>query len=333
MRTHGERPIHACLESFMSLMRVCSFLSLALTLALAGCAATSTGAISTATTQTANACAAAPGFVAAKPASAGARFSDISFPAGAVGYSSTDPEANGFQFQLTHVCVAGGAPDAVRSFLSADLPGHGWRSQDTAPVSGDLSTACAVKPLCFARNDGALRYVIVEEIVPGAGLTIYTLRLIIQPLAAGSALLAPGENLDLDPAGPTAPAITPTAGPSASPSASPKPSPRASPRASPSASPSASPTTGSADVTWNGAQLAPIGGAKLAAIGAKPGLNTVVYADIAGLTYEEKPLDSGALAVGAVFAVQTADGHYAKAQVKGTNGGLSLDYVTYAYTF
>jgi hypothetical protein len=306
-------------------MRVCSFVALALTLAFAGCAATSAGATSTATPQTANACAAAPGFVAAKPASAGARFSDIGFPAGAVSYSSTDPEANGFQFQLTHVCVAGGAPDAVRSFLSSDLPGHGWRSQDTAPVSGDPSTACAVKPLCFARNDGALRYVVVEEIIPGAGLTIYTLRLIIQPLAAGSALLAPGEKLDFDPAGPTAQTSTPTIAPSASPSASPKPSPRASP--------SASPTTGSADITWNGGQLAPVGGAKVAAIGAKSGLNTVVYADLAGLTYEEKPLDASALAVGAVFAVQTADGHFAKAQVKGTGGGLGLDYVTYAYTF
>src|SRR5262249_25773899 len=319
MRAHGERTIHACLESFMSLMRlrVFSFVSLALTLPLAASPATAPRAAATATPQPANACAAAPGFVGAKPASVGARFSDIGFPAGAVGYSSTDPEANGFQFQLTHICVAGGAPDAVRSFLSSDLPGHGWRSQDTAPVSGDLSTPCAVKPLCFARNDGALRYVVVEEIVPGAGLTIYTLRLIIQPLVAGAALLAPGQKLDLDPAGPTAPAATPTA----SSSASPKPSPRASP--------SASPTAGSADVTWSGGQLAPMGGAKLAAIGVKPGLNSVVYADLAGLTYEEKPLDASALAVGAVVAVQTADGHYAKAQVKGTSGGLSLDYVTY----
>ena len=208
--------------------RAISLIVLALVLVVAGCAATSAATTPTTSPQTASACANAPGFFGAKPPTAGARFPDLGFPAGAVGYSSSDPEANGFQFQIVHVCVAGGAPDAVKSFLGSDLPGHGWTSQDTAPVSGDLSTPCAVKPLCFAKNDGALRYVVVEEIVPGAGLTIYGLRLIIQPLASGSATLSPGEKLDLDPAGPTGPILptaTPTASPSASPSASPNPSP------------------------------------------------------------------------------------------------------------
>jgi hypothetical protein len=300
-------------------------LMLTLMLALVGCAATSPSTTPTTSPQAANGCAVAPGFVGAKPATAGTRFTDIGFPAGAVGYSSTDPEANGFQFQLTHVCVAGGAPDTVRSFLNSDLPGYGWRSQDTAPVSGDLSTACAVKPLCFAKNDGALRYVVVDEIIPGAGLTIYTLRLIIQPPASGTASLAPGDKLDLDPAGPTAPTATPTASPGASPSASPSPKP--------SPSPTAGASGGVADLTWNGGRLAAAGGAKLKMIGEKPGLNAVVYADLAGLTYEEKPLDGSALTTGAIFAVQTADGHYAKAQVKSTSGRLTFDYITYAYTF
>jgi hypothetical protein len=198
-------------------------------------------------------------------------------------------------------------------------------SQDTAPVNGDLSTACAVKPLCFSKNDGALRDVVVEEVVPGAGLTIYTLRLIIQPLVSGSATLSSGEKLDLDPAGSTRPIATPTASPSASPSVS--PSPRPSP------SPTASSSGGVADLTWSGGQLSPAGGAKLKMIGEKPGLNAVVYADLAGLTYEDKPLDASALGEGVVFAVQTADGHYAKAQVKSTSDGLDLDYITYAYTF
>jgi hypothetical protein len=195
-------------------------------------------------------------------------------------------------------------------------------------VSGDLSTPCAVKPLCFAKNDGALRYVVVEEIVPGAGLTIYGLRLIIQPLASGSASLSPGEKLDLDPAGPTGP-ILPTATPSPSPSAS----PGANPSPKPSPSPTASPSGGVADLTWTGGQLVPAGGAKLKLIGEKPSLNAVVYADLAGLTYEDKPLDASALSDGVIFAVQTADGHYAKAQVKSKGGDLSLDYITYAYTF
>jgi hypothetical protein len=317
---------------FMSVLRphVRSVAVFFLALAIAGCAATAAATTPTTSPQTTSACAAAPGFFGAKPPAAGARFPDLGFPAGAVGYSSSDPEANGFQFQVVHVCVAGGAPDAVKSFLGSDLPGHGWTSQDTAPVSGDLSTPCAVKPLCFAKNDGALRYVVVEEIVPGAGLTIYGLRLIIQPLASGSASLSPGEKLDLDPAGRTGP-ILPTATSTPSPSASPSASP--GPKPSPSPSPTTSPSGGVADLIWNGGQLAPAGGAKLKMIGAKPSLNAVVYADLAALAYEDKPLDASALTTGVVFAVQTADGHYAKAQVKSTSGGLSLDYITYAYTF
>jgi hypothetical protein len=307
--------------------RAISLIVLALVLVVAGCAATAAATTPTTSPQTASACAAAPGFFGAKPPTAGARFPDLGFPAGAVGYSSSDPETNGFQFQIVHVCVAGGAPDAVKSYLGSDLPGHGWVSQDTAPVSGDLSTPCAVKPLCFTKNDGALRYVVVEEIVPGAGLTIYGLRLIIQPLASGSATLSPGEKLDLDPAGPTTPIATPTASPSASPNASPSPGPKPSP------SSTASPAGGVADLTWTGGQLAPAGGAKLKLMDGKTSLNAVVYADLAGLTYEDKPLDSSALSDGAVFAVQTADGHYAKAQMKSTNDGLDLDYITYAYTF
>jgi hypothetical protein len=311
--------------------RAISLIVLALALVIPGCAATPAATTPTTSPQAASACAAAPGFFGAKPPTAGVRFPDLGFPAGAVGYSSSDPETNGFQFQIVHVCVAGGAPDAVKSYLGSDLPGHGWVSQDSAPVSGDLSTPCAVKPLCFAKNDGALRYVVVEEIVPGAGLTIYGLRLIIQPLASGSATLSPGEKLDLDPAGPSTPIATPTASPSASPSASPNPSPSPSPKPSPSST--ASPSGGVADLSWTGGQLAPAGGAKLKLMDGKTSLNAVVYADLAGLTYEDKPLDASALTDDAVFAVQTADGHYAKAQVKSTSGGLSLDYITYAYTF
>src|SRR5690242_6058940 len=86
---------------------------LVLTLAIAGCAATAATTTPTTSPQTGNACAAAPGFVGAKPVTAGGRFPDVSFPAGSLGYTSADPEANGFQFQVIHVCLAGSAPDAV----------------------------------------------------------------------------------------------------------------------------------------------------------------------------------------------------------------------------
>ena len=108
--------------------RAISLIVLALVLVVAGCAATSGATTPTTSPQTASACANAPGFFGAKPPTAGARFPDLGFPAGAVGYTSSDPEATGFQFQIVHVCVAGGAPDAVKSFLGSDLPGHGWTS-------------------------------------------------------------------------------------------------------------------------------------------------------------------------------------------------------------
>src|SRR3954447_11261083 len=82
-------------------LRACSLVVLALTLAVLGCAATSAATAPTSSpggAQNANGCAAARVFVGAKPATAGARFADVVFPAGALGYSSTDPEANGFQF-------------------------------------------------------------------------------------------------------------------------------------------------------------------------------------------------------------------------------------------
>jgi hypothetical protein len=66
----------------------------------------------------------------------------------------------------------------------------------------------------------------------------------------------------------------------------------------PDPAPSPSPTTGSsegtADLTWTGGQLAPASRANLKMIGEKPGLNAVVYADLAELTYEDWPLDGGA---------------------------------------
>src|SRR6186997_1882955 len=112
---------------FMSVIRLRPFslvalVLLVLLLAIAGCAATSATTSPAASPQTASACAAAPGFFGAKPPTAGARFPDLGFPAGAVGYSSSAPEATGFQFQIVHVCVAGGAPDAVKSYLGSDLP-------------------------------------------------------------------------------------------------------------------------------------------------------------------------------------------------------------------
>src|SRR5215831_6403278 len=102
---------------FMSVIRLRTFplVALVLLLTITGCAATSATTSPTASPQTASACAAAPGFFGAKPPTAGARFPDLGFPAGAVGYTSTDPEVNGFQFKLVHVCVAGGALEAVKS--------------------------------------------------------------------------------------------------------------------------------------------------------------------------------------------------------------------------
>lgn len=248
----------------------------------------------TATATMPSGCAAAPGFTSASVPNLGAHFGDVNFPSGAIGYNTTPPETNGFQFRLTHTCVAGAAPDAVRSFYRTHTTSQGWSLTDTTPVNGDLSTACPTPAYCWIKNDGVIRFLNLEDVATAGGVTTYTLRLIIEPLASGGALLTPDDTYDFDPTGPG---------------------------------------SGANDLTWTGGQLTLASGATYHAVGIGA-LNTVGYVDVAGYTYGAGPVPGSALAVGAIFAVQTGDHHFVKVRVVNHLGSqLNIEAVTYPYTF
>lgn len=269
-------------------------------LMLTACSASTAGTSGTKTpiptpTPTPAGCAAIPGFEHATAASAGGRFTDVGFPSDAVGYANAAPEANGFQYQLIHVCQVGGSAAAVQSFHGSNLPAHGWMITATFPSTGDLSTACPSGSSCYIKNDGVIRFVAVESVATTGGLTTYTVRLVIQPYAFGGGLLSPSDTFDFDPTGPG---------------------------------------SGTADVTWSGTQIVPSGAAKLINVGLRGSLNTVSFADVAGLAYAAAPIAAATLVPGDVFAVQTTDTHFVKVRVVSHSGSqLNLEYVTYPYTF
>lgn len=253
-----------------------------------------TAATATATATTPSGCAAAPGFASAGVPNLGGHFGDVSFPSGAISYNTTTPETNGFQFRLAHTCVVGETPDAVRSFYATHTTSQGWRMTDTAPVNGDLSTACPTPAYCWIKNDGVIRFLNLEDVATAGGVTTYSLRLIIEPLASGGALLNSGDTYDFDPTGPGG---------------------------------------GTNDLTWTGSQLTLASGVTYHAVGVGA-LNSVGYADVAGYSYGAGPVPGSALAVGAIFAVQTGDHHCVKLRVVNHLGSqLNIEAVTYPYTF
>lgn len=277
---------------------------LACGLALTACSASTAGTSGTRPptptlaprpTPTPAGCAGLPGFENAAAATAGRRFAEVGFPTGAVGYASAAPEANGFQYQLIHVCVTGSTAASVPSFYAASLPAHSWMTTSTFPVAGDLSTACPAPPNCYIKNDGVIHFLSVEDVATAGSLTTYTLRLVLQPYAFGGGILNAGDTYDFDPTGPGG---------------------------------------GTLDITWSGTQIVPSGAAKLINLGLRGSLNTLSFADLAGLTYGSAPLSGAALVPGDVFAVQTSDSHWVKVRVMSHSGTqLAIEYVTYPYTF
>ncbi|WIG61798.1 MAG: hypothetical protein OJF49_004546 [Ktedonobacterales bacterium] len=251
-------------------------------------------ATATATATTPSGCAAASGFASAGVPNLGAHFGDVSFPSGAISYNTTTPETNGFQFRLVHTCVVGLTPAALRNFYNTHSTSQGWSLTDTVPVNGDLSTACPTPAYCWIKNDGVIRFLNLEDVASAGSVTTYTLRLIIEPLASGGALLNPGDTYDFDPTGPG---------------------------------------SGANDLTWTGSQLTLASGVTYHAVGSGA-FNTVGYADVAGYTYGVGPVPGSALAVGAIFAVQTGDHHFVKVRVVNHAGSqLNVEAVTYPYTF
>jgi hypothetical protein len=283
-------------------IRLALVLSILGAVALGACAlgggASSTATTATATTAAtatvATGCAAVPGLQGAGAASAGAHFSDVPFPTGAVSKSSAAPEANGFQFQLVSACASGQTPASITSYYHTQMVSKGWMSQATAPVTGDMSNACPSGSVCYIKGGTTLRYVVLQPPATSGTVTTWTLQLIVQPLAFGSAeLSASNHTLDVDPLGPG---------------------------------------SGHDDLSWNGASLSLLNGAQAVSLGLKGSLNVVTYANLSGAAYASAAISGGSLAPGTVIAVHTGDGHYAKVRVTAASGGnLDLEYVTYAY--
>jgi hypothetical protein len=281
--------------------QVCWLFALVLValVAFSACGSTS-GSTSAATatiaaTATPAGCAAIPGFAHATTASGGTHFGDVGFPSGSVGYTSDAPEANGFQYRLIHVCVAGSSAAAVASFHATDLAAHGWMTTATYPATGDLATACPASTACFIKNDGVIRFAGVGAAATASGVTTYTAQLVIQPYSFGGALLMAGDTEDFDPTGPGG---------------------------------------GTNDVTWTGAQLAPAGGAQLVNKGTIGSLNALAYADLAAATFSTTPIPSATLVPGDGVALRTGDGHVVKLRVTNHSGtDLTIEFVAYAYTF
>ena len=262
--------------------------------ALGGNSAATTTTTTTATSTTATGCAAVPGFQTAGPASSGAHFTDVSFPTGAVSQTSATPEANGFQYQLVNACATGQTPASITSFYHTQMVSQGWMAQGTAPVTGDLASACPAGSVCYAKGGVTLRYVVSQPPVSSGTATTWTLQLIVQPLAFGGAELSSGSHtLDVDPLGPGG---------------------------------------GNDDLSWSGATLSLLNGAQAVSLGLKGSLNAVTYADLSGASYASATLSGSSLPPGTVIAIHTGDGHYAKARVTSASGGtLNLEFVTYAY--
>jgi hypothetical protein len=260
--------------------------------ALGGGTASTTTTNPTATTP--SGCAATPGFQTAGAATAGTHFTDISFPTGAVGKISAAPEANGFQYQLLSACATGQTPSSVTGYYHTQMASQGWMIQATAPVTGDMSTACPAGSVCYAKGGAAIRYVVLQPPVVSGSVTTWTLQLIVQPLAFGGAELSTSNHtLDVDPLGPG---------------------------------------SGNDDLSWSDAALSLLNSGQAVSLGLEGSLNTVAYADLSGASYASSALSIGSLPPGTVIAVHTGDGHYAKARVTAVSGGaLDLDYVTYAY--
>ena len=246
------------------------------------------------TATTLSGCAAAPGFQTVGAATAGAHFTDVSFPAGAVGKISAAPEANGFQYQSLSACATGQTPASISTYYHTQMASQGWMAQATAPVTGDMSTACPADSVCYAKGGAAVRYVIVQTPAASGSVTTWMLQLIVQPLAfGGTELSASNHTLDVDPLGPG---------------------------------------SGNDDLSWSGAALSLLNSGQAVSLGLKGSLNTVTCADLSGASYASSALSVGSMPPGTVIAVHTGDGHYAKARVTSVSGGaLDLDYVTYAY--
>jgi hypothetical protein len=124
-------------------------------------------------------CSQVSGFSGAGAASAGAGFSDVSFPPSSVGFvSSTFTTV--YQFKLIKACTKSASANDVRAYFASALPGAGWANSGTFPYSGDPTRGCG-DPYCWRKSSSGVRYVSLESLSSSGSVTVYIIRLATAP--------------------------------------------------------------------------------------------------------------------------------------------------------
>ncbi|MGE5333920.1 MAG: hypothetical protein ACM3N4_04405 [Nitrososphaerota archaeon] len=163
--------------------------------ALAGCGATAsatTDAVPTATRSAPSptsapvsaqqACQSALNGATLQPATAGAGFSDVSFPPNSLSTSITTSHGGSGRFAIRQfdVCSNASGADTIRSFFASGLPNTGWKQASTYPYDGAYQTSCG-DPYCW-RKGTAPRYVSLEKVTDRHnGYITYHVRLALPP--------------------------------------------------------------------------------------------------------------------------------------------------------
>lgn len=116
------------------------------------------------------------------PATAGANFSDVSFPENSVSTPIVlhTSGTGRFTISLFDVCSPNTSVAAVDSFYATSLTSHGWAYAPTLPFDGGYQKACG-DPNCWGKG-AAPRYVGLEKVTAtGNNLVKYSLRLFVPP--------------------------------------------------------------------------------------------------------------------------------------------------------
>lgn len=126
-------------------------------------------------------CSQASGFGSADPASAGANFTDVTFPDDSVS-TTASPFTQVYTFQVINVCTNNASTSSVHSFFTSSLPSNGWSKSATYPYKGNVSSSCG-DPYCWRKQSGSnIRYVSLENISVGGTVAVYALRLAKAPI-------------------------------------------------------------------------------------------------------------------------------------------------------
>lgn len=132
--------------------------------------------------QQATTCQALSGFSGAQTATAGAGFSDVSFPASSISttIATSGGGAGRFTIKQFDVCTSSTTTSSVYSFFASGLPGAGWSGASSYPYDTAWQAACG-DPYCWKKGNSP-RYVSLEKVTDsGNGLVSYHMRLAVPP--------------------------------------------------------------------------------------------------------------------------------------------------------